>query len=147
MYFLSTMGLLNAAPLLWVSSSNEYMPNTGEVSKRHYGDNNDSWQLRTQLRWGKLTWGNSSDRWWWFCCPTSRDPGPYPQAPWMLLETDFISPQQLWCRLCEETNTTWHHFKSALKILFSCVETTAWSKCTRIHAEYMQWLTEIEIKV
>lgn len=31
--------------------------------------------------WGELTWGNSSDRWWWFCCPTSPDPGPCPPEP------------------------------------------------------------------
>lgn len=42
-----------------------------------------------------LTWSNSSDHWWWFCCPTSLDPGPYPLLPWMLLEINctFRSPQ------------------------------------------------------
>lgn len=93
---------------LWVSGSTECMTNTGEVSKRHYGGNDDSWQQRTHSWWGELTWGNSSDRWWWFCCPTSLDPGPYPRMPWMLVEThfSFISPQGLSCKMAEDTNTT-----------------------------------------
>lgn len=110
-YFLSDTGLLYAATFLCESEAAVSVRLTpGEVWQRHYEGNDDSWQLRTCSWRGELTWGNSSDRWWWFCCPTSLDPGPCPQVPWMLLETHFIfiTTQLLSCKLSKETSATWH---------------------------------------
>lgn len=47
---------------------------------------------------GELTWDNSSGRWWWSCCPTSRDPGPCPPVPWLLCETRSGCEWRSWQR-------------------------------------------------